>query len=135
MEKQGASSVLVTSAHPPVPGHGGPDSKAIRGLRNLKISKHKQTTNLALGANEMDHELGPRGKPKQMAGQINAPIGRPHSRGVPQEYFFKKLLLENVRKTGMKQGHCEGPKVPPASHRTYSDHKSLGITWSNKCPE
>ena len=36
MEKQGASSVLVTSAHPAVPGHGGPDSKAIRGLRNLK---------------------------------------------------------------------------------------------------
>ncbi len=65
MEKQGASSVPVTSAHPAVPGHGGPDSKAIRGLRNLKISKHKQTTNLALGANEMDHELGPRGKPNK----------------------------------------------------------------------
>ncbi len=30
-EKLGASSVLVTSAHPAVPGHGGPDSKAIRG--------------------------------------------------------------------------------------------------------
>ncbi len=33
MKKQGASSVLVTSAHPAVPGHGGPDSKAIRGLK------------------------------------------------------------------------------------------------------
>ena len=65
MEKQGASSVLVTSAHPAVPGHGGPESKAIRGLRNLKTSKHKQTTNLALGANAMDHELGPRGNPPQ----------------------------------------------------------------------
>ncbi len=48
-----------------------------------------------------------------MPGQINAPIGRPRSRDVLQEHFFKKLLLENVRKTGMKQSHCEGPKVPP----------------------
>ena len=123
MEEQAASSVLVTSAHPPVPGHGGPDSKAIRGLRNLKTSKHKQTTNLALGANEMDHKLGPRGKPKKTAGQINAPIGGPRSRDVLQEHFFKKLLLENLRKMGMKQSHCEGPKVPPASHRTYRNHR------------
>ncbi len=42
-----------------------------------------------------------------MAGQINAPIGRPRSRDVLPEHFFKKLLLENVRKTGMKQSHEE----------------------------
>ena len=96
MEKQGASSVLVTSAHPAVPGHGGPESKAIRGLRNLKTSKHKQTTNLALGANEMDHELGPRGKPKKMAGQINAPIGRPRSSDVLQEHLKKAVVGESA---------------------------------------